>query len=262
LSGCGQMPSQWPGMLEAYSVLARFYDLCMDVDYEQWASYLLALCRRHGHTPSSIVDLGCGTGNLTIPLAEQGYRLTGVDVSWPMIAQAKSKAVERGLEIPFYVADLRGLRLGGAGFDTAISGCDVLNYFTTEADLRRALKGGAELVAPGGIWLFDLNTPWKLQEIYGEQSYADLRDDFAFFWDNRYDPQTAVCTMDLTFFVELNDGRYKRIRERHQQKAWLPEQIEQFCGECGLELLGCYDFLTQDPPGPEAERWQFVVKRS
>ncbi len=255
------MPSLWLGMREAYSVLARFYDLCMEADYDQWASYLLDLCRDHHHVPGSIVDLGCGTGNLTIPLAEQGYRLTGVDRSWAMIAEAKRKASVLGLEIPFYVADLREVRLSGVTFDTAISACDVLNYLPTEEDLAQAFATVFQLLASGGMWLFDLNPEWRLREVYGDQSYADLQEDFAFFWDNSFDATAGVCTMDLTFFVQVPDGSYKRITERHRQRVWLPEQMERLCADHGFRLLGAYDFLTSDPLSPEGERWQFVAQK-
>ena len=186
-------------MREAYSILARFYDLCMEVDYGEWVDYLLELCRFHHHTPHSVIDLGCGTGNLTIPLAQQGWRLTGVDLSWAMIAEARGKAAGLGLEIPFYVADLRDCRLPGAAFDTAISGCDVLNYLTSESDLERAFETVFRLLTPGGLWLFDLNSLSKVEEVYGNNCYADFQDDFAYFWDNSYDAEKGICTMDLTF---------------------------------------------------------------
>ncbi|NLM41817.1 MAG: class I SAM-dependent methyltransferase [Firmicutes bacterium] len=255
------MPRLWPGMLEAYSVLARFYDLCMEVDYGEWVSYLLALCRLHGHDPGSIIDLGCGTGNLTLPLAEAGYSLVGVDQSRAMIAEAQGKAAERRLEIPFYVADLREFSLPGRAFEIALSCCDVLNYLTEEDSLRKAFARVHQLLAPGGLWLFDLNSARKLQEVYGSNSYADLHDDFAFFWDNSFDQTAGICTMDLTFFVQVANGTYKRIAERHRQKLWLPEQIAKLCADTGFVLAGCYDFLTTKPPSSESERWQFVLKK-
>ncbi|HHT43403.1 MAG TPA: methyltransferase domain-containing protein [Firmicutes bacterium] len=255
------MPSAWNGMDDAYSVLARFYDLCMEADYAQWVHYLLALCRHHGHRPEQIIDLGCGTGNLTLPLAQQGFRLTGVDLSKEMIAQAQAKAAQYGLEIPFYAADLTEFLAAGSSFDTAISGCDVLNYVITPEGLQRAFASVYQLLSPGGFWLFDLNSAWKLEEIYGDQSYADLRDDFAYFWDNTYDESSGICTMDLTFFVQTAEGLYTRSTERHRQKLWLPDQIAELCEESGFQLCGSYDFLTLDPVSSHSERWQFILRK-
>lgn len=260
-SGFGLMRKELPGMGEAYSTLARFYDLCMEVDYGQWVDYLLVLCQRHGHVPGSIVDLGCGTGSITIPLAARGYELTGVDLSGEMIAQAEAKAAGAGLSIPFHTADLCQLRLPGPKFDTALSCCDVLNYLTTEEELKAAFSTVHELLNPGGLWLFDLNSQWKLSEIYGDNSYADLQSDFAYFWDNSYDPSSGVCTMDLTFFVRSEQGLYVRTTEQHRQRLWLPEQVEALCRETGFSYLGCCGFLTLDPPEPDCERWQFVLQK-
>ena len=248
-------------MSEAYSTLARFYDLSMEVDYDEWVSYLLALNDRHGHVPLNIIDLGCGTGNLTLPLAKRGYQLTGVDLSPEMVTVAQDKALEVGLEVPFFVADLRTFSLPGQVFDTAISGCDVLNYLTLESELRQAFQAVHKLLVPGGLWLFDLNSAHKLSEIYGNQSYADLQNDFSYFWDNSYDPEKGIVTMDLTFFVQIEGNTYERKTEQHRQKLWIPEQIQVLAPETGFVVRGCYDFLTMESYSENTERWQFVLQR-
>lgn len=255
------MLSEWPGMSDAYSTLAKFYDLCMEVDYEEWVAYLLELSQRHQHVPQSIIDLGCGTGNLTIPLAKRGYQLTGVDLSAAMLAIAEQKARDAGLEIPLFMADLGKFQLPGKEFDTAISGCDVLNYLTTQEELQRAFQAVYRLLVPGGLWLFDLNSAYKLREIYGDQSYADLQTDFAYFWDNSYDEQRDLVTMELTFFVETAAGVYEKKTEQHRQKLWWPEEIFALAKETGFSARGCYDFLSHSSHSETSERWQFVLQR-
>lgn len=247
-------------MSEAYSTLASFYDLCMEVDYDEWVSYLLALCHRHQHIPGSIVDLGCGTGNLTIPLAKQGYKLTGVDLSPAMVDVARRKAAEARLQTKFFVGDLRDFYRPEKAFDTVISGCDVLNYLTTEHDLKRAFESVYKLLSPGGSWLFDLNSTQKLTKVYGDQFYADLQDDFGYFWDNSYDEAKEIVTMDLTFFVRVEEGLYARRQEQHKQKLWTPRQIESLAQETGF-TYSCYDFLTIDSCSSNSERWQFVLQK-
>ncbi|HHT89545.1 MAG: class I SAM-dependent methyltransferase [Bacillota bacterium] len=255
------MRSQCLGMCDAYSTLARFYDISIGVDYEQWVGYLLDLAFRHGHVPHRILDLGCGTGNLTIPLAQRGYELTGVDLSGAMLAVAKSKTTALGIDIPYLQGDLRSLTGLSQGFDTAISGCDVLNYLTTEDDLSRAFQTVHRHLRTGGYWFFDLNSEHKLGDVYGNQSYADLDDDFAYFWDNSYDGQRTLCTMSLTFFIRTEEGLYERKKEQHMQKLWTPETIEKLCTQHGFIFQACYDFLTLESCSDESLRWQFVLQK-
>lgn len=261
LRSFGPMLSGCLGMSEAYSTLARFYDVSIGVDYEEWVRYLLAIGLRHYHLPGTICDLGCGTGNLTVPLARRGYELTGVDRSSEMIEVANAKAAACGEQISFFVEDLRDFYLPGEPFDTVISGCDVLNYLTTESDLRRAFDAVHSILCAGGLWLFDLNSAWKLKQVYGHESYADLQDDIGYFWDNSYDDKTDICTMELTFFVRTTEGLYERKRELHRQKLWTPRKIGEIANASGFALCACYDFLTVKPCSRASERWQFVLQK-
>ena len=248
-------------MNSAYSSLARFYDDSIGVYYGQWLRYLLALTLRHYHLPQRILDLGCGTGNLTIPLAKRGYGVTGVDISPEMIKVAQAKAQAEAVDIPFLVQDMRELRLPEGTFTTVISGCDVVNYLTTPEDLHRTFHAVNRLLQPEGLWLFDLNSARKLQKIYGDQSYADLHTDFGYFWDNRYDWDRQLCQMELTFFAQTPNGLYQRVTEIHHQKLWWPKEIKEVAQFTGFTVLACYDFLSTLPWSESAERWQFVVRK-
>ena len=249
-------------MKHAYTYLARFYDRLMEADYKQWEAYLLFLFKNNKCVPQRILDLGCGTGNLTLPLAQRGYSLTGGDISAEMIAMAKSKAERKDIQIPFFVQDMRQLSLSGKPFDAIISACDSLNYLVTAKDLRRALRAVFQHLMPGGLFLFDLNSTYKLQEIYGESSYADLGTDFAYFWDNEYDQDSSICRMELTFFLKAEDGLYQKVTEEHYQKLWMPEEIHKIAEDVGFSFLACYDFLSLQPCSRSSERWQFVLKRA
>jgi len=233
----------------------------MDVDYQAWVQYLLALGLRHHHMPERILDLGCGTGNVTIPLAKKGYEIAGVDLSSEMIEVAKDKALAAGMAIDFVVGDIRSYSKPGELFDTVISCCDVLNYLTSVADLVAAFQTVHRLLRSGGMWFFDLNSAYKLQSIYGNESYADLQEDFGYFWDNSYDYRLNICTMELTFFVRTPDGLYERRVERHRQKLWTPSKVRELCGEYGFSLIACHDFLTFERCGAESDRWQFLLKK-
>lgn len=249
-------------MNEAYLHLAGYYDRCVNADYSQWIEYLLSLFLRFGPLPKTILDLGCGTGNMTIGLAKRGYRVTGVDLSPEMVSAARKKARESDLDLCFFVQDLRFLELPDCTFDSVICTCDVLNYLTSAADLVRAFRGVQRVLRPGGLWLFDLNSAQKLQDLYGDRSYAELQRDFAYFWDNSYDRRKRICQMELTLFVGDEKGHYRRVKEIHRQKLWLPGQIKRISAKTGFSFRACYDFPHTRPCSNAGRRWQFVLSKA
>ena len=110
----------------------------------------------------------------------------------------------------------------GQEFDLVISCCDAVNYLTTNEQLARFMRQAYLHTKPGGLLLFDLNSEFKLREIYGSNSYAELFDDFGYFWDNWFDENEEICTMKLTFMIKEANGLYRRASEVHQEKLWRP----------------------------------------
>ena len=249
-------------MKPAYTYLAQFYDLLMDQDYEQWSAYLIALLEKHHHNPNTILELGCGTGSITILLALQGYTVLGVDISPEMIAVAEKRVQGLGCDIHFLVQDMQYLDLGVQTFDAAVSVCDAMNYLTDVQALKRTFESAWRHLGDGGLFLFDLNSDLKLKEVYGNRSFAEYTDDFAYFWDNTYDASTDMCLMELVFFISIGDEIYKKAVEKHQQKLWLPSQIIELAEQTGFEVLGCYDFMTNRELSNGSERWQFVLQKA
>jgi len=231
----------------------------MDQDYGSWCDYLCSVWSHFLVQPHSILDLGCGTGKLTIPLAERGFSITGIDRSPEMLEVAKRKERDCAVAVQFFQQDMTSLVLE-KNFDTVICTCDSLNYIVDEKDLRRVFRGVHDHIVEDGLFLFDLNSEIKLREIYGDQSYAEVHPDFAYFWENRFDENTQTCSMDLTFFVHEPDGRYCKRREHHVQKLWRPEKIFAVLSDCGWDLMGYYDFMSFSLPDGTGERWQFVAR--
>ncbi len=244
----------------AYTHLAVYYDQLMEVDYGHWVDYLQSLWEEIGFPNPSILELGCGTGNLTVPLKQKGYDITGVDISTDMLNQALIKSEQAGVEIPFICQDMTKLALGQE-YDLALCACDGLNYILDPTQFRQVLARIAQHIRPDGLFLFDLNSDQKLTVTYGDQSYADLFDDFGYFWDNAFDYETKICTMELTFFIPTADGLYQRVIETHQQRLWYPSFVQECLVLTGWSLIGYYVFLTRKEPKEAVERWQFVAKR-
>ena len=82
-------------MMEAYTSFAAVYDTFMDnIPYKAWSTYLIRLLKKHGIEDGLVLELGCGTGNMTRLLAEAGYDMIGIDLSEDMLMEAMAKTDE------------------------------------------------------------------------------------------------------------------------------------------------------------------------
>ena len=118
--------------------------------------------------------------------------------------------------------------------------------------MARALK-------PNGVFVFDVNSEYKLSQIYGSNTYAEIRDGWSYIWENTYDPEQGICQMDLAFYIQDPDGRFTQYRERHYEIALDHEEIVRALASTGFSLLGVYgdDFVTS--PGSDTERWTYLA---
>lgn len=249
------------GTDQAYTHLSHFYDQLMDVDYDRWLLYLEETWKQFGIKPEKILELGCGTGNITIPLAQKGHQMTAIDLSSSMLEHAQAKAKQFNVKINFQQQDMCDLSLDNQQYDLVLCCCDALNYLTTKSDLTAALRQAYNHTVTGGYLLFDLNSEYKLRELYGNQAYADLFADYGYFWENQFDEETEICQMDLTFFIPTDQNLYQRVSERHFEKLWRPSEVFDLLQATGWEVVGYFGFDTFEEPGADDERWQFVAKK-
>lgn len=246
----------------AYEALAGLYDLLMDdVDYQQWADYLQRLLAGN-HCPGlRLLDLGCGTGNITIPLAQRGYQVTAVDLSAEMLARAEAKSAALGLDIRWLCQDMSRLQLAdGAAFDAVIATFDAINHLTEPEALQDLLHTVNGLLAPGGLFVFDVQTPYKLREYLGDNIFTLHRPEVDYIWENHFDGETQLCQMALTFFIRQAGGLYRRVSEYHQERAYDLELLKTWLRFSDFEVLALYRELTEQPVGPEDHRAVFVAR--
>lgn len=257
--------SHWEWGIKAvvYGILAEYYDeLMSEVNYQQWFSGLTQLCRGHGRPiePGSIVlDLACGTGMMTLQLAKAGCRVIGVDLSPEMLAVADQRLREAGFPVTFLQQDMRYCRLGEL-FDHVFCLCDSLNYLTDEEDLHQCFSSVGKLLRPGGLFVFDVNTEYKLSTVYGNKTYAERLERFSYIWENTYDPDEGLCQMDLAFYVKEADGRFAEYTETHYERVFSDNQVRRALSLAGMELLGSYGDDLKDPPQPQTERITYVAR--
>lgn len=243
--------------MDAYTSFAQVYDLFMDnVPYEAWGEYLDMLFKEYGIEDGLVLDLGCGTGKLTRFLAEKGYDMIGVDYSFEMLDIAKEQSDP---SILYLLQDMREFELYGT-VRAVYSACDCLNYILEEEELREVFALVNNYLDPGGLFVFDINTPYKYKELLAENTFAETRDEGSFIWENYYEDEEQINEYDLTLYIKEADGRFQRFEETHFQKCYALSTIRRLLEEAGLEFVAMYDAYTKEPVSEESEKVLFVAR--
>lgn len=247
--------------LEPYRGYAAIYDRIMvGVDYEGWVDYIEAILRPFGRMPSAVVDLACGTGSSTLPFAARGYRVTGIDLSPPMLELARSKAEAAGLPVDFKQMDLRSLSLPER-FEMAVLFQDGLNYLLTENELRQAFIGVRNLLQPEGFFIFDLTRPSLRNQSEALSIYWAEEEGFTLIWESRYHRETETWALFLTVFISETEGLYRKYQERHQEKDYSSETVEKLLAEAGFALLQLHPTYRLEPARGSEAKLTFVARR-
>ena len=240
-----------------YNEFAYLYDsLINDVDYKKWADYYFGIFRRYGHKPSLGLDLGCGTGNLTLELSRRGVEMTGIDISEDMLMVAREKS--EGQDILYLNQDMTEFELYGT-VDFVVSSLDCVNYITDKRELLKVFKLVNNYLDPGGLFIFDINTRHKLENIIGNNTFVLENDDVFCSWQNEYDKQRKLSDFYLTFFCKDEDG-YARFDEQHTERAYEIHEIKALVEKSGMKLLKVYDSLSFENPKKNSERVFFVAQ--
>lgn len=253
----------------AYEILARYYDeLMAEVDYEAWFRRLEQLCHKYGQKldhQTKILDLACGTGRMTLQFAKTGAKVVGVDLSSDMLTVADARLREAGYHVMLLQQDMRECILPFQ-VDLVLCLCDSLNYLTDIADVKQTFARVAEALVPGGLFIFDLNTEYKLSHIYGNNTYAERREGFSYIWENTWDPDSGVCQMDLAFYVQRPDGLFVEYLETHWETCFDTDVVVMALQETGMKLLALYgdDLVTERTAAEldeQTERITFVAAK-
>jgi SAM-dependent methyltransferase len=245
-----------------YARFAEVYDLLtQDIPYSKWADYLQSAFLKFGRDPKLVLELGCGTGSMAVELSKRGYEMIAADISSEMLSKACEKARAANTDILFLNQDMREFELYGT-VDAVVCLLDSLNYLTSVSDLKKVFSLVHNYLNPGGLFIFDLNTPYKLSRILGNEVFYEVRDDASWIWENTYDCRKRCATFDLTFFVRNPDGLYERFDEIHKERAFKKEEILKALNQTGLKFAGDFGNLSFKSPSPKEERIFYIAQKS
>jgi len=231
-----------------YDMLAPVYDeINGELDYKAWADFIEKTANdKLGKRPELVLDLATGTGSMALELALRGYDMIGVDYSLDMLAVARERAEEAGVSVLWLCQDMREFELYGT-VDLTISTLDSINHLTSKRELEKCFSLVHNYLNPEGIFIFDINSKYKFEKIYGNQSYVIETDDSFCAWQNDYNPKTKLCRFYITLFKELGDGSYERYDEEQSEKMYTVAEVKKSLLSQGFEFIGAYsDFNYTD----------------
>lgn len=242
----------------AYEALAASYDrLTNDVDYEATVEFYQQILDREGLKPRTAVDLACGTGSVTAILARKGLEVLGVDLSEEMLTQAVQKVQDMEHPPRFICQPLQELQLA-RGVDLAVCALDSLDYILNPTDCAQAIRRAYKALNPGGIFIFDVNTPEKLRAMDG-QVFLDEDEDVYCVWRGEFDEESNICSYGMDLF-QRQGTLWQRSFEEHQEYAYSQEQLVGYLKDAGFGGIAVYGDRRLQPP-EEGEQRIYIKAR-
>ncbi|MBX5469794.1 MAG: class I SAM-dependent methyltransferase [Thermoleophilaceae bacterium] len=240
-----------PTVVDVYDGFAPFYDeFTSDHDYEAWIGALERLARGHGLAAGRVLDVACGTGKSFLPLLARGYEVVGCDISAEMLARARRKAPG----VRLLQADLRALpNVGEFALVTCLD--DVLNYLLDPDDLRAAFRSARRNLAPGGLYLFDVNTLKGYRTTWASLSFSG-GEKRAYLWRGEASRDAgpgARASVVIEAFTKTAEGAWERTVSRHVQRHHPEPLLRELLRDAGLECLGVYGQLPDGSVEPGAD---------
>lgn len=245
--------------MDAYKALAVSYDrLTNDVDYKAVVDFYGQILDREMLHPRTAVDLACGTGSVAILLAQQGMQVTGVDMAPDMLMVASQKA-ECLENRPLFVCQALQELCLPRGVDLAVCALDSLDYITDPADCEEAIRRIYKALNPGGIFIFDVNTPEKLQAMDG-QVFLDEDEDVYCVWRGEFDRRTNICSYGMDLFQREGQVWYRSFEE-HREYAYSREQLTQYLKNAGFTSIEVYADREFVAPRAGEQRMYFKARK-
>lgn len=248
--------------MASYGDFAYFYDNLTDnVDYEKRCSYIKGLLAENGVGEGILLDLACGTGTVSLLLSDMGYDVIGVDASEDMLSVAQEKKMESGADVIFLCQRMEELDLFGT-INACVSTLDSINHVTDEETVREIFRRVSLFMEDKGIFLFDVNTPYKHKSVLGDNTFVYDTDEVYCVWQNSTD-ESLVTTVNLDIFEKDEDDEetYYRYSEEFTERAYDLDDIKKWLEDVKFEVIGIYEELTKDSVKADTQRAVFVARK-
>ena len=246
--------------MASYGDFAYYYDsLTENVDYDKRCEYIRGLLAENGIGEGILLDLACGTGTVSLKLSEMGYDVIGVDASEEMLSVAQEKKMESGADVIFLCQRMEELDLFGT-INACVSTLDSINHVTDEDTVREIFRRVSLFMEDKGVFVFDVNTPYKHREILGDNTFVYDTDEVYCVWQNSTD-ENLLTKVSLDIFEKDEDDEetYYRYCEEFAEKAYDLDDIRKWLEECRFEVTAVYEEMTRENVRADTQRAVFVA---
>lgn len=245
----------------AYGNFAKIYDdlILEDINYEEMCSRIIEICKEQNISLNNYLDIACGTGNVTKQIAKNFKESFAIDLSEDMLREAFDKLKKEKIKCKILCQDMTQLNLNRK-FDLITCVLDSSNYIIEEDKFIKYLEGVKDHLNDNGIFIFDINSYYKLSNILGNNTYTYNEDEVFYVWENNF--ENDLLSMYLTFFVRDNENDlYERFEEEHLERAYKEEFIEEALKSIGLKIINKFDGYTKENVNDDTERIVYVIKK-
>lgn len=244
----------------AYKEFANIYDelIYEDIDYDEISEKIISLSKQNNIEFEDYLDLACGTGNVSVRVGKHFKDIYAVDLSNDMLNIAFEKFKQNKIKAKVICQDMSELRLNHK-FNLITSVLDSTNYITEYEDLVNYFKSVYNHLKNHGLFIFDINSYYKLSEVMGNNIYTYNSEDVFYTWENTFEDN--ILNMFLTFFVKNENDLYERFEEEHFERAYKEKEIEDILEDIGFNILGKFCGYSELKPEINSERILYVLRK-
>lgn len=237
---------------EPFTALARVYDRIMaDIEYDEWTQYVLDKAHELGFVGGPVLDLGCGTGNATVPMVQRSLDVSGLDASADMLAVARAKLPGTR----FHQAEFQSFSLGQS-FSLVYSIFDSLNNLLDDDSFMAMARNVHRHLRPGGVFVFDANTTEGLRQLWEGGVAAGWADDVYYRWEHSFDEERQLAKVEA--FCDTKEGAFTEV---HYERGYEPELLQRLLAEAGFEAIEVLAHPDGDEVLPDTDRLWVAARR-
>jgi SAM-dependent methyltransferase len=244
--------------INVFADYARYYDLLYkDKDYTSESVFVLEILKKHGCTPRTLLDLGCGTGRHAMEMTKQGVHVIGVDMSESMLKIGR--AMLEGLNPPDFSVplpellqcDVRAMCLDKK-FDAVVSLFHVMSYQNIEEDALAVMQTAREHLNPGGLFLFDFwygpgvltNPPAEREKIIEDDVIKVVRKAIP---KHRINANVVEVHYNI-LVIEKKTGNEYSFNECHLMRYWFLLELRYLVKQIGFRVIDSGGWLKDVSP--------------